>query len=175
MKRIFNLLLLISICFLATPVFAEGKWEGTCTCFNGQNKFQVNCGQRQKGCETICNENNARVSNDKCTYKQISEDKGQTSNSNTSGSGGSQINCGVISDITRPLAKIIMIAGPILLIIMGAIDILSVVTSGDEKGMKNAWSKLLKRFIICIVLFLLPLIINIIIGWTSFNDLSACL
>ncbi len=173
MKKLFNLLLLISICFFATPVFADGKWEGTCVCFNGQNKFQISCKERQKGCQTLCNENNANVSNDKCTYKQISENNGQTSNS--SSTGGSQINCGVISDITRPLAKIIMIAGPILLIIMGTIDILGVVTSGDEKGMKNAWNKLLKRFIICILLFLLPLIINIIIGWTSFNDLSACL
>ena len=85
------------------------------------------------------------------------------------------VDCGIISEVTRPAARIIMIAGPILLIVMGGVDILTVVTSGDEKGIKKAWSNLIKRFIICVVLFLLPLIVNFIIGWTTFKDLTACL
>ena len=85
------------------------------------------------------------------------------------------MNCGVIADITGPAARLIMIAGPIILVVMGAVDILGVVTSGDEKGMRKAWSNLIKRFIICVVLFLLPLLVNFIIGWTTFNDLTACL
>lgn len=85
------------------------------------------------------------------------------------------VDCGVISEITRPAARIIMIAGPILLIIMGGVDILTVVTSGDEKGMKKAWSNLVKRFIVCVVLLILPLLVNFIIGWTTFKDLTACL
>lgn len=170
MKKVLNLLLLISICFLATPVFAEGKWEGTCLCFSGQRKFQVSCSQEQKGCETLCNENNASVSNDKCTFKQVTENKNQSSNSS-----GSQVDCGVISDIAKPITQIIMIASPIILIIMGTIDVMGVIASGDDKEMKKAWNNLLKRFLICLIILLLPTIVNIIVGVTSFNDLTACL
>ena len=85
------------------------------------------------------------------------------------------VDCGVIADITRPAVRIILIAAPIILIVMGGVDILAVVTSGDEKGMKKAWDNLIKRFIICVVIFLLPLIVNFIIGWTTFNDLTACM
>ena len=48
------------------------------------------------------------------------------------------VDCGVIADITGPAARIIMIAGPVLLVVMGAVDILKVVTSGDEKDMRKA-------------------------------------
>ena len=58
---------------------------------------------------------------------------------------------------------------------MGTVDILGVVTSGDEKGMSKAWSNLIKRFLICVVLLILPLLINFVIGWTTFKDLTACL
>jgi len=85
------------------------------------------------------------------------------------------VDCGVIADITRPAVRIILIAAPIILIVMGGVDILTVVTSGDEKGMKKAWSNLIKRFIICVVIFLLPLLVNFVIGWTTFKDLTACM
>ena len=85
------------------------------------------------------------------------------------------MDCGVIADITGPAARLIMIAAPILLVVMGGVDILKVVTSGDEKDMRKAWSNLIKRFIICVVIFLLPLLVNFVIGWTTFNDLTACL
>lgn len=109
MKKILTLLFLITICFLATPVFAE------------------------------------------------------------------TVDCGVIAEITGPAVKLIMIAGPIILVVMGTVDILGVVTSGDEKGMKKAWSNLIKRFFICIILLILPLLINFVIGWTTFKDLTACM
>ena len=85
------------------------------------------------------------------------------------------MDCGVIADITGPAAKLIMIAAPIILVVMGAVDILTVVSSGDDRGMKKAWSNLIKRFVICVVILLLPLLVNFIIGWTTFNDLTACL
>ena len=83
--------------------------------------------------------------------------------------------CGAFSEILNPLAHLIMIAAPILLIVMGSIDLLRVVSAGDEKDMRKMWSNLLKRLIICIIVIILPIIINMIIGWTTFEDLSACL
>lgn len=85
------------------------------------------------------------------------------------------VDCGVISEVTRPLAHLIMIAAPILLIIMGGVDVLSAVTGSDEKAMKKALSNFTKRLIICVIIFLLPLIVNMVIGWTTLNDLTACL
>lgn len=85
------------------------------------------------------------------------------------------VDCGVLSEITRPLFHIIMIAAPIVLIIMSTIDIFGVISSSDEKNMKKCWNTMFKRFIICIIILILPLLINIIMGWTRFNDLRACL
>lgn len=85
------------------------------------------------------------------------------------------VDCGVISDITRPLARLILIAAPIILIIMGTVDFLGAVSASDEKAMKKAMNNLVKRFVICVVIFLLPLLVNIVMGWTVFNDFSACL
>jgi hypothetical protein len=85
------------------------------------------------------------------------------------------VDCGVLSEITRPLFHIIMIAAPILLIIMSAVDIFGVVSSSDEKNMQKCWQTMFKRFIICIIILILPLLINMVIGWTTLNDLTACL
>ena len=85
------------------------------------------------------------------------------------------VDWGVVSEITRPLFHIIMIAAPILLIVMSAVDIFGVVSSSDEKNMKKCLNTMFKRFIICIIILILPLLINMIIGWTTLNDLTACL
>ena len=85
------------------------------------------------------------------------------------------VNCGALSEITRPAAHIILIMAPILLLVFSALDILKAVTSGDDKSMAKALSNIPKRFIICVVILLLPLIVNAIIGWTTFNDLTSCL
>lgn len=85
------------------------------------------------------------------------------------------VGCGVISDITRPLTRIILIAAPIILIIMGTVDFLGAVSASDEKAMKKAMNNLVKRFIICVIIFLLPLLVNFVIGWTTFNNFTACL
>ena len=75
------------------------------------------------------------------------------------------VDCGVLSEITTP----------ILLVIMSAVDIFGVVSSSDEKNMKKCLNTMFKRFIICIIILILPLLINMIIGWTTLNDLTACL
>lgn len=85
------------------------------------------------------------------------------------------VDCGVISEITRPAAHIIMIAAPILLLILGSIDFLKAVTANDEKAMKKATDTFIKRLLICVVILILPLLINMIISFTTFKNLYACL
>lgn len=84
------------------------------------------------------------------------------------------VDCGVFADITRPAAKIIMIAAPILLLVMGTIDLTRAVAASDDKAMKKVFSDLLKRFVICLIILILPVIINMLMGWIKFNDLNAC-
>lgn len=85
------------------------------------------------------------------------------------------VDCGVIADITLPLTRLILIAAPILLVIMGTVDFLGAVTASDEKAMRKATSNLIKRFVICVLILLLPLLVNFVIGWTTFKDFTACL
>ena len=51
----------------------------------------------------------------------------------------------------------------------------SIESSSEEKNMKKCLNTMFKRFIICIIILILPLLINMIIGWTTLNDLTACL
>lgn len=110
MKKIFSFLVIISLCLLATPVFAEEV-----------------------------------------------------------------VDCGAIANITKPAAFIIMVISPAILIVMGTIDFLGAIASSDDRAFKKAINNLVKRFVICLVILLLPTIVNMIIGWTTFRDLSACL
>ena len=85
------------------------------------------------------------------------------------------VDCGIISEFTRPAAHIIMIAAPIILIVLGSIDFLKAVTAGDEKDMKKAINNFIKRLIICIVILILPILVNMVISFTTFKDLHSCL
>ena len=85
------------------------------------------------------------------------------------------IDCGVVSEITRPAAHIILIIAPILLLVLGTYDFLGAVTAGDEKTMKKATDTFLKRLIICIIIMILPVIVNMIISFTTFKNLTSCL
>lgn len=236
MKKLLTFVLVITICFLATPVFAYGVYGGSCTCTHdigtlpdeagfcdpefgctcssprfSPSLTENNCKIESSGQNADNNNNHNNNSNNyysgSCTCQHSSThstingicDRTQgctctspytiftnncvlkNNNDNGSNNGGnisigdSNVDCGVIADITRPAIRLILIAAPIILIVMGGVDILTVVTSGDEKGMKKAWSNLIKRFIICVVIFLLPLLVNFIIGWTTFDDLTACM
>ena len=85
------------------------------------------------------------------------------------------VDCGIISEVTRPAAHIILILAPIILLIMGTIDFLGAVTAGDEKSMHKATSTFIKRLIICIIIMVLPMIINMIISFTTFRNLTSCI
>ena len=86
----------------------------------------------------------------------------------------SDVSCEDFKEITKPIYTIIMIGAPSLLLLFGTIDFGRAVAAGDEKEMKKATGDFLKRLIICVVILLLPTLINLIMGWTTFDDLSAC-
>ena len=55
---------------------------------------------------------------------------------------------------------ILKIVIPILLIVLGMVDLGKAVISSDEKEMNKAVNMLLKRFIIAVVIFFIPTIIS---------------
>ena len=76
----------------------------------------------------------------------------------------------VIPSITLLVVNLIKIAIPIILIIFGMLDLAKAVMSNDEKEMKGAQTKLMKRVIKAVLVFLLVSIVQLIFGELSKND-----
>lgn len=83
--------------------------------------------------------------------------------------------CNILSGEFSYLWKLILIAAPILLILFGGFDLFKAVVSSDEKQIKKTTNNLLKRAIITVAIFLLPTIVNLVIGFTKYSDLDACI
>lgn len=80
--------------------------------------------------------------------------------------------CSILSDKEMELLNeaffAVKVCVPILCVVLIAIDILKAVTSGDEKNMKDAQNKAVKRLIIGVVIFFIPTLVNIILKWAGF-------
>lgn len=64
----------------------------------------------------------------------------------------------------KSVLTIIQWAIPIMLIVMGSIDLGKAVLSSDDKEIKGATSKLVKRAIAAVAVFFVPIIVNLLIG-----------
>lgn len=84
-------------------------------------------------------------------------------------------NCGgigpVVALIKNGVFPIIQIGIPILLILMGTIDLGKAVMSNDDKEIKGATSKLLKRAIAAVAVFFISTLVSLIIGWVSRSEI----
>lgn len=76
----------------------------------------------------------------------------------------------VIPSITLLVVNLIKIAIPIILIIFGMLDLAKAVMSNDEKEMKGAQTKLMKRVIYAVLVFLVVSIVQLLFGVLSKND-----
>jgi len=74
-----------------------------------------------------------------------------------------------IIGITKGILGMIQFAIPILLIIMGTLDLGKAVISSDEKEMKSSTSKLMKRALAAIAVFLVSAMVNLIMNMVSSN------
>lgn len=77
--------------------------------------------------------------------------------------------------------NIIKICVPLLIIIMGSIDLAKAVVSGDDKDVKESTTKLVKRFVAGIIVFFIPTIIFYVLGLvnnssssSAFNNCNTC-
>lgn len=80
------------------------------------------------------------------------------------------LDCNDIAPIIKFIKNIfnlIQIIIPIGLIIMGAVDLGKAVLSSDDKEIKMATSKLIKRAIAAVMIFFLVLIVKLVMGLIS--------
>lgn len=98
----------------------------------------------------------------------------------TSDSFNKKIECSDIIDINDKgsvgwllyiLLNYIKIIGPILVVLLSAIDFIKAVVGTDEKAMKEAQSKLVIRLVAALCLFLVPTLVQLLL---SFINQTAC-
>lgn len=68
----------------------------------------------------------------------------------------------ILPGITSTIVTIIKIGIPLVLIFLGMLDLGKAVMANDEKVMKEAQSRLIKRFVYAIVVFLLVAIVQMV-------------
>ena len=73
----------------------------------------------------------------------------------------------IIPNLVTQVVKVIQFGIPIVLIILGMIDLGKAVMSNDEKEMKAAQGKLIKRVIYAVVIFLVVAIVKLVFGLLS--------
>ena len=73
----------------------------------------------------------------------------------------------VVALIRNGVFPIIQIGIPILLILMGTIDLGKAVMSNDDKEIKGATSKLIKRAIMAVAVFFVTTIVTLVMNWLS--------
>ena len=75
-----------------------------------------------------------------------------------------------LNSIIKEIFSFLQIAGIILLIVFGMLDGFKAVTSGEADAIKKAFSKFVKRLFVVILLFILPIMIDWILGWFNLGD-----
>lgn len=69
--------------------------------------------------------------------------------------------------LAKMVIKVLQIAVPIGLIVMGTIDMAKAVIAGDEKKMKEAQKPFIKRIIAAVIVFLIPIIVNMVLSFVT--------
>ena len=73
------------------------------------------------------------------------------------------------------VVAVIRVAVPIILIVLGMIDLVKALTSQDDKQIKSATNLLVKRVIIAIAIFLIPTIVRLVMNIISQDEYQSCI
>jgi len=73
------------------------------------------------------------------------------------------------------VVAVIRIAVPVILIIIGMVDLVKAITSQDDKQIKAATSLLIKRVVIGVVVFLVPTIVTLIMKVIAQDEYKSCI
>lgn len=69
--------------------------------------------------------------------------------------------------LAKMVIKVLQLVVPIGLIIMGTIDMAKAVIAGEEKKMKEAQKPFIKRIIAAVIVFLIPIIVNMVLSFVT--------
>ena len=83
-------------------------------------------------------------------------------------------NLGPIIQVIKTLITILRIVVPILLLVLGAIDLAKAVIASDEKEIKASTSRLIKRAIAAVAIFFIVTIVNVIMGMVGSENWKNC-
>lgn len=78
----------------------------------------------------------------------------------------------VVQFIKRGIFPIIQIGIPIILIVMGSIDLGKAVLSSDDKEIKGATGRLIKRAIAAVAVFFVVTIVSLLMGMFAKTDIG---
>ena len=82
-------------------------------------------------------------------------------------------NCGGLLPLVKVVVsviKVFMIVIPILLILYGTIDLGKAVIASEEKEVKAAQGRLIKRFIYAALIFFVPMLVGVVMNIISAGD-----
>lgn len=86
-------------------------------------------------------------------------------------------NCTTIEDILIDLQNIfdfIKIIIPLIIIGLSSIDFIKAISQKDDKDIKKAFVRLMKRLIYAVIFFFLPVILNVFVDFII-EDISVCI
>ena len=76
--------------------------------------------------------------------------------------------------IIKFLLKIVQWIVPVILILLGTIDLVKAVIAGKDDDIKKHQQTLIKRIIAAVIVFLVPVIVSILMGWIGNDDWKEC-
>ena len=76
--------------------------------------------------------------------------------------------------IARLVVRILQIVIPILLIIVGSIDLAKAVVAGKEDDIKKAQKPFVKRVIAAVIVFLIPFLLGVILNLVNAKEWNEC-
>ncbi len=77
-----------------------------------------------------------------------------------------------VADLTSRLYNILKIAVPILLLIIGGFGLVKAITAADEKAIQKEQTKLIKKFVAAVIIFLLFAFAQLIVSMIARNSES---
>lgn len=115
--------------------------------------------------EHFCYEGNCKITNPICGDED-------TSGEDTEGTCPKELKPAIIF-LKKVVFNTVQILVPIILILMGSIDLVKAVMAGDDKGGKDAVSKFIKRILAAVLVFFVTTIVSIVIGMIAQTDVGA--
>ena len=76
--------------------------------------------------------------------------------------------------LLQKLLNYIKILGPSIAIVLGSLDFIKAIVSSDEENMKKTQKRFVNRLIAAALLFLIPLIVELLLGLFGFTTNVTC-